>query len=712
MTPATLSEQRWNTQGELLSSSTDIAHRMLEHFAAVEGGAIVDAMQVAGRVHYAESQKTQLDLYGTLEDLPRFDRVRNAIGDARSSAAAGPDRIGHCVYSDRRAVQWSSAYIWSLAVKQTFTLVAPIQYRGGGLFALWKRAAALRAAASHRAIFLGEADGKVVAKSQRADLSVDVLGHLDNQYLTQCGGLPGRGTDVANVVARATFDGQAERNASGAGLFVDIVTAFYSIIRGLAVPVVESDLVVAKLFYDLNLSTDTIHELAEMLADPDALQEAGVSGVMRHVISLHFEATFFEMEGADGIFGSALAGTRPGHPFADLIFSFVFAKVAGEIGQELDRQDLLPSYPCGEVPAPFAQPMTGMVKGAILCFIDDAFLNLELPNRRVIEEGFAVILELLAAAVAVIVAVCRRHGLSDNFKQGKTEAIVHYTVQPKKARLFLADHPTVPVNVGGDATKDLCIVAKYKHLGGIIKPNGDMYEEVVMRAGASRATNVSLHRSIFGNKHLFMSRRLLFWRSLSCSKLLFNQGTWSALSRKALTKLDSTFHQGLKRVTLSLKPQDSPTNLNVRAQVGMPTVDVLATCARLTLLRKVVQFGSDGCLLFCNPLQKLQRVGPLRSSRIGSGCVPMATLHCRLPMISVLCTCTLPWCPSACGSRPLRRQGSRVCICSAFRLTEKLSTGFGQNSLSHLVWTWLARSLSSRIGHAHIVIAPSPPTRG
>ena len=103
-----------------------------------------------------------------------------------------------------------------------------------------------------------------------------------------------------------------------------------------------------------------------------------------------------------------------------------------------------------------------------------------------------------------------RHGLSVNFKQGKTEAIVHYTVQPKKARLFLADHPTVPANVGVDCTKDLYIVAKYKHLGGIIKPNGDMYEEVVMRAGASRATNISLHRSIFGNKHLIMSRRLLF----------------------------------------------------------------------------------------------------------------------------------------------------------------------------------------------------------
>ena len=252
------------------------------------------------------------------------------------------------------------------------------------------------------------------------------------------------------------------------------MTAFYSIIRGLAVPVVESDLAVAKLLFDMNLSTDTIHELAEMLADPDALQVAGVSDVMRHVISLHFEATFFEMEGADGLFGSALAGTRPAHPFADLIFSFVFAKVAGEMGQELDRQDMLPIYPCGDIPAPFAQPVTGTVKGAILCFIDDVFLNLELPSRRVIDEGFAVILKLLAAAVVVIVAVCKRHGLSVNFKQGKTEAIVHYTVQPKKARLFLADHPTVPVNVGGDSTKDLCIAAKYRHLGGIIKPNGDM----------------------------------------------------------------------------------------------------------------------------------------------------------------------------------------------------------------------------------------------
>ena len=95
-------------------------------------------MQIAERVALAENVKTGLHVVGSLADLPRFDRIRTALWAARTSAAPGPDRVAHLVYSDPRSAQWGTKQVWALAVKQTVTLVAPIQSRGGGLFALWE----------------------------------------------------------------------------------------------------------------------------------------------------------------------------------------------------------------------------------------------------------------------------------------------------------------------------------------------------------------------------------------------------------------------------------------------------------------------------------------------------------------------------------------------------------------------------------------------
>ena len=57
---------------------------------------------------------------------------------------------------------------------------------------------------------------------------------------------------------------------SGAGIYVDMVSAFYSIIREHLMPCTTSDHAIAHLFWTLGLDAEAVHQLAELLADPPA----------------------------------------------------------------------------------------------------------------------------------------------------------------------------------------------------------------------------------------------------------------------------------------------------------------------------------------------------------------------------------------------------------------------------------------------------------
>ena len=102
-----------------------------------------------------------------------------------------------------------------------------------------------------------------------------------------------RGTDVDNLLVRSVFATRKGRGASGGGIYVDIVFAFYSIIREYILPCASSDDAIAHLFATLGLDTQAVHQLAELLAAPNALATAGVPDLPQYAISNYLESTFF-----------------------------------------------------------------------------------------------------------------------------------------------------------------------------------------------------------------------------------------------------------------------------------------------------------------------------------------------------------------------------------------------------------------------------------
>ena len=95
-------------------------------------------------------------------------------------------------------------------------------------------------------------------------------------------------------------------------------------------------------------------------------------------------------------------------------------------------------------------------------------------------------------------------------------------------------------------------------------------------------------RYVFLCKHLPFDLRLMFLRSLSLAKLFFNAGTWDRLSKLAADKISSAYHRSLKTVTLHKDPKARITNIFVRAETNMPSIEIVLSCARLSVLRRLV----------------------------------------------------------------------------------------------------------------------------
>ena len=85
------------------------------------------------------------------------------------------------------------------------------------------------------------------------------------------------------------------------------------------------------------MDTQAVHQLAELLAAPNALASAGVPELLQYSSSHHLEGTFFDMAGTEA-FGNARVGTRPGHPFADLIFNFALGLIMQKVGAALQAE--------------------------------------------------------------------------------------------------------------------------------------------------------------------------------------------------------------------------------------------------------------------------------------------------------------------------------------------------------------------------------------
>ena len=112
-------------------------------------------------------------------------------------------------------------------------------------------------------------------------------------------------------------------------------------------------------------------ELREVLKAPPILTEVDLPATIVSDIATTYTATHFTMRGSESM-GLALRGTRPGHPYADIIFAFAFQKVFQLLVTQLDHSDLRPRVPAAHPEDPLETEGTHLMP--LPAFFDDFVL--------------------------------------------------------------------------------------------------------------------------------------------------------------------------------------------------------------------------------------------------------------------------------------------------------------------------------------------------
>ena len=100
----------------------------------------------------------------------------------------------------------------------------------------------------------------------------------------------------------------------------------------------------ARLMHTLKMPEDELHELRKIMEEPHALREAGLPELeQRSVRAVHLQTHFWMRHQTDVV--QAHHGTRPGDPFADIVFSYVWARVLHCLQHFMKQHDLLSTFP-------------------------------------------------------------------------------------------------------------------------------------------------------------------------------------------------------------------------------------------------------------------------------------------------------------------------------------------------------------------------------
>eukprot|EP00435_Cladocopium_sp_Y103_P022598 s1873_g5.t1 len=282
--------------------------------------------------------------------------------------------------------------------------------------------------------------------------------------------------------------------------------------------------------YRLNMPTDTLHELYHHLQEPDALTQAQLPPHLQRTIRALHTDTFFQMHGQTDCCHTTI-GSRPGDSFADVVFSYLFARVLKHFQQKiasLDIQEHVPSLDSFDPwtsPAPDApcQPYLGPV------WMDDLCVGVTADTP-------AALLSKAGTTASVLLETMESFGMTPNLKKGKTELLVSlrgHGVRACKRQLFgpLSDG-TLPV-VCENGVKHINVTGQYLHLGGQLHHSGDHRHEMRRRLALAHTTFTSHRRSLFQNAAIPLTRRVELFRTLVLSRLMYGSDSWVLLDIKS-----------------------------------------------------------------------------------------------------------------------------------------------------------------------------------
>ena len=559
--------------------------RWRKHFEELEDGVQIEpAMLLHECDRLQRARPTILPDFQELPTLLELEHAFRANSKGKACFFDGvPTELAHIF------PQYLADYFFPLMVKQALLIAEPVTFKGGILVHAFKGKGDMGRCENYRSLMVSS----IFAKSIHRVLRRQAVRHLDTYKVPgQLGGLPGKAVSQAAHILISWAHWQKQQKRSTAVIFVDVRQAFYRLLRAHLTSPARLDDDVARLFGTLKLPQESFQEFAHEIDTARALQQSGMSPYMEAHLEEVLQGTWFSLP-SDCRLSKTRKGTRPGDNLADLLFSFVFARLLRRLMDTMEDEGLSFSVTgcCESHPFPWQ-----------LDIQDVATLNMFGPvwaddlAVMVSANSPAELLRDTKRTTALLFDQFALSGMDVNLGTSKTEIVI--TLRGAKApairrELYRHEVPCLDIETRLIGTVHVRLVQTYRHLGTIFATNGRMTPEIRQKIGHAKA-EFRLHRKkVYSQTKITSGRRVQLFKTLVLSGLLYNIAVWPQLT----TQEHSNFTTGLMSLYASLAYSIWGTDTfswrdeKVLSMLSIPSPDELLHMARLRYLQHIVLQG-------------------------------------------------------------------------------------------------------------------------
>ena len=547
----------------------------LSHCATLEAGVSTSTNRLLQRARKRCIERCPTSIQVDLVEMPTLVTLEGAFRHVKPRKSGGVDDLRSDIC--RAAAPELAAKFFPLLAKVYVQATEPVQMKGGTLIPMFKGGQAWNPA-DHRSLLLSSHIGNALRRSIRVQLTSAFVQTAPQTHFSI---RPGGCVSHASHSLRLFVQASAKKNESVGVLYLDIRSAYYRIVRQLAVGgISEADQIHRVLTY-FNLGQTSYQDIMEEISQEPSSRSSGMQPHHERLLQELLSSTWFTSRRRDALVES-LAGTRPGDGLADLTFGYVFkrimARAVGRIKEQLGIEDVSyePRYDLTKQP-PDGRPLPRLIE---VVWADDLAIAYRARDAR-------VLVQHLRAIVTIIFQENIRHALIPNMKAGKTEAqliLKGTNSKVMKAEIYNNDSPSLEIEDVPDDFSRLRIVATYRHLGTRVDVSVRHRADMKARLGQAVTTYRKYRKAIFQNRLLDQTKRVFLFRSLVMSVLSYNIGTWGKLLASELsyfrTKLYGMY-RGILRCEIPELDLRLWNNDRILARLGLPSVEVLLSSARL-----------------------------------------------------------------------------------------------------------------------------------
>ena len=451
-----------------------------------------------------------------LKQIPTLYDLERSIRGMSDAKSPGVDGIGAELLQMNLVA--NAQRLYALLLKTAIRGQTAAEMCGGWLVPLFKGKGSQTEMSGYRAILLEPTLTRTFSRSWRRYLEP---GLQTVAAPMQWGGRGGLSIEGVHLQAKLWMSNARAEKASIGLLFVDLRSAFYTVVKPLLASAHDETPCIPQIFQRLNLPPSAYAEFCANVEKAQLIRHATRSDAAEQMVGATLRHTWFLVESGDAVFAPQ-TGSRPGDPIADMLFGFLVSRIMGKVQQELHGQE---------------QGHDQELIARSIAWVDDMVFHVQATADQLTGK--------VAQTCSVVVQVCAEHGLSLSVGANKTAIMLEFHGKGAIAARQQSERQCkthMPVVNEHHEVLNIPIVNHYRHLGSYLIKGGSFHQEIKIRAAQAFAKLQPLQK-ITKSGRIDMEKKRILVRTMALSVLSLHTGSWFDMGLQEFQTWQAAVHK-------------------------------------------------------------------------------------------------------------------------------------------------------------------------